>query len=50
MKYIANLLEEYALMLELKDEDPFKIRAYNKASFNIKNLTVDVERILSERG
>ena len=49
-EYIANLLEEYALMLELKDEDPFKIRAYNKASFNIKNLTVDVKEYYQKEG
>lgn len=42
-EYIGNLLEEYALLLELKDEDSFKIRAYNKASFNIKNSAIDIK-------
>ena len=41
-EFIADLFEKFAQFLELKDDDPFKIRAYRKASFNIKNSTVDI--------
>lgn len=49
-EYIANIFEGYAQYLELKDEDPFKIRAYNKASFNIKNSTIDIAAYFNKEG
>jgi DNA polymerase (family 10) len=49
-EYISELFERYALYLELKDDDPFKIRAYNKASFNIKNTTEDIITYYNKEG
>lgn len=49
-EYIANIFEKYAQYLKLKDDDTFKIRAYNKASFNIKNSTIDIAAYFNKEG
>ncbi len=46
---IANIFNEIAELLELKDENPFKIRAYRNAAQTLENLTEDVSEI-SRRG
>jgi DNA polymerase (family 10) len=48
-KELADLFEKMADILEFKDENPFKISAYRKASRIIGDLTQDIEEI-SEQG
>lgn len=42
---IAQIFSEIAELLELKEENPFKIRAYRNASQTIENLTEDIQDI-----
>ena len=42
---VSDLLEKMADLLEFKDENPFKIRAYRKASRIIGDLTQDIHEI-----
>lgn len=39
---IANIFNEIADILEIKDENPFRIRAYRKAAQNIDGLAEDI--------
>ncbi len=48
-KELANLFEKMADILEFKDENPFKISAYRKASWILGDLTQDIEEI-TEKG
>jgi len=47
-KLVADIFREIAKLLELKGENPFRIRAYEKASQNIESLTQDVEVFAKE--
>lgn len=47
-KEIAGLLYEIAKLLDLKNENPFRVRSYEKAAQNIENLSEDVEKIIHE--
>jgi len=47
-KEIAKVFQDIADLLELKEENPFKIRAYQKAARAIERLTVEVERLVDE--
>ncbi|NOZ25503.1 MAG: DNA polymerase/3'-5' exonuclease PolX [Nitrospirae bacterium] len=42
---IARAFSEMADLLELKGENPFRIRAYRKAAQNIESLSRDIERL-----
>jgi DNA polymerase (family 10) len=42
---IATVLKKIADMLEIKGENPFRIRAYQKAAQNIENLAEDISLI-----
>ncbi len=42
---IANIFNEIASILELKEENPFRIRAYRRAALNLEGLTEDIEDI-----
>lgn len=42
---IAAIFNDIAELLEIKDENPFKIRAYRKAAQSIESLTRDIEEI-----
>ncbi len=42
---IADIFNRIALLLELRDDNPFKIRAYRRAALNIENLTDSIEEI-----
>ncbi|MFH1848240.1 MAG: DNA polymerase/3'-5' exonuclease PolX [Candidatus Omnitrophota bacterium] len=42
---IANIFNVMADILELNDENPFRIRAYRKAALNLEALTEDLEDI-----
>ena len=45
---IAGVFQDIAVLLELKVENPFKIRAYQKVARSIKHLTVEVEQLVAE--
>jgi DNA polymerase (family 10) len=45
---VTRVLEDIATLLELKKENPFKIRAYRKVVNSIKQLPVEVERLVAE--
>ncbi len=40
---IANIFREIAQILEIKGENPFRIRAYEKAAQNIESIPEDIE-------
>jgi DNA polymerase (family 10) len=46
---IAKLFNEIADLLEIKDENVFKIRAYRRAAMNLESLTEEIESV-AERG
>jgi len=45
---IARVFQDIADLLELKEENPFKIRAYQKAARAIEYLPMEVERLVAE--
>jgi len=45
---IAEIFRDIAVLLELKGENPFKIRAYQKVARSIKDLSVEVEQLVAE--
>jgi len=45
---IAAIFEDIAEMLKLKKDNIFKIRAYQKAAREIKELSVEVEQLVRE--
>ena len=47
-KEIARVFADIGDLLELKGENPFKIRAYQKAVRSIEHLPVEVERLATE--
>lgn len=42
---VADLFEQIADLLELKGDNPFRIRAYERAALNLRNLTGDLEEM-----
>lgn len=47
---IAAVFREIGLFLELKGENPFKVRAYNSAARILELLTDDLERLVQNKG
>ncbi len=47
-KQIAKVFEDIADLLELKGENPFKIRAYQKVVRSIEHLPVEIEQLVKE--
>ncbi len=45
---IAKVFQDIADLLELKGENPFKIRAYQKVASSIKELPIKVEQLVAE--
>ncbi len=45
---VAAILQEIAVLLELKGENPFKARAYLNAARTLENLTEPLETLLAE--
>ncbi len=45
---IANIFHEIAYILEIKDDNPFRIRAYIRAAQNIENLTINIAELHKE--
>ncbi len=42
---VAKVLQDIADLLELKGENPFKVRAYQRAARAIEHLPTEVERM-----
>lgn len=47
-KQIAQIFEEIAVLLELKGENPFRIRAYRNAARTLLNLDKDLEELIAK--
>jgi len=47
-KEIAKVFQDIADLLELKEENPFKIRAYQRAARSIDHLPVEAERLVAD--
>ena len=45
---VARVFQDIADLLELKRENPFKIRAYQKVARSIKHLPAEVEQLVAE--
>ena len=45
---IARVFEDIADLLELKHDNPFKIRAYQRVVRAIEHLSVEVEQLVAE--
>lgn len=45
---ISNLLAETAVLLELKDENPFKIRAYQNAARSLETSSIDLSKATAQ--
>ncbi len=45
---VARVFQDITVLLELKRENPFKIRAYQKVVRSIKHLPVEVEQLVAE--
>jgi len=48
-KEVVRLLQEIGQLLELKGENPFRVRSYEKAAQNIASLTEPIEKFVSEK-
>ncbi|UCD54619.1 MAG: DNA polymerase/3'-5' exonuclease PolX [Candidatus Omnitrophota bacterium] len=48
-KEIAEIFNNIADILEIKDENPFRIRAYRKAAQNIESLSKDIETVARKK-
>jgi DNA polymerase (family 10) len=46
---IAEIFNNIADILEIKDENPFRIRAYRKAALNIESLGEDIEAVRKKK-
>lgn len=46
---VANALEEIAVLLDVKGENPFRIRAYQAAARSIINLEEDLDKVVAEK-
>ena len=45
---VAKVFQDIADLLELKEENAFKIRAYQKAARTIENLPLEVEQLMEQ--
>jgi DNA polymerase (family 10) len=45
---VAKVFQDIADLLELKGENPFKIRAYQRAVFSLEHLPQEVEELVGE--
>lgn len=46
---MAGVLEEIALLLELKDENPFKVRAYRQGAETVRNFDGDIVELAAKQ-
>ena len=47
-KEVARIFREIAEILEIQDENPFRIRAYLKAAQSVESLSRDITEIAKE--
>ena len=47
-KEVAEIFRKIAALLEIKGDNPYRIRAYQRAAQNIEALTVDVEELAAK--
>ncbi|GAB4112458.1 MAG: DNA polymerase/3'-5' exonuclease PolX [Candidatus Caldatribacteriota bacterium] len=47
---LSRIFEQIAKILKVKDENPFKIRAYEKVALVLENLPIDLETIYQQGG
>ncbi len=47
---VAKLFHEIAGLLEIKDENTFKIRAYRRAAMNLESVTEEIEAVAARGG
>jgi DNA polymerase (family 10) len=47
-KDVTEILNEIGAILEIKGENPFKVRAYYAAARNIESLTVNIEKLIEQ--
>ncbi|MGH7429066.1 MAG: helix-hairpin-helix domain-containing protein, partial [Candidatus Methylomirabilaceae bacterium] len=47
---IARLFNEIADLLEIKDENVFKVRAYRRAAMNLESLTEEIGAVAARGG
>ena len=45
---VAEIFNNIAKILEIKQENPFRIRAYQKAAQNIRELSEDIQALVEE--
>jgi len=45
---VAKVFQDIADLLELKQENVFKIRAYQRAAFSLEHLPLEVEQLVRE--
>ncbi|MEW6170208.1 MAG: DNA polymerase/3'-5' exonuclease PolX [Candidatus Omnitrophota bacterium] len=45
---VAETFRNIAKILEIKGDNPFRIRAYERAALNIENLSVDIEDLVKD--
>jgi len=45
---IVKVFQDVADLLELKGENPFKIRAYQRVARSIEHLPVEIEQLVAE--
>ena len=45
---VARVFQDIAVLLELKRENPFKIRAYQKVVRSVEHLPVEVGQLVAE--
>lgn len=45
---VANLLEEIATLLEIQDENPFKVRAYIQAARSVESLDAPIQDVVNQ--
>jgi len=46
--YVAEIFRNIAKILEIKGDNPFRIRAYEKAAQNIESITEDIEELIKK--
>ena len=47
-KELAQIFNNIADFLEINDENPFRIRAYRRAAFNLEVLSQDLDKLVKE--
>jgi len=47
---LSQIFEQIAKILKIKEENPFKIRAYEKITLVLENLPIDIETIYQQGG